>query len=32
MQTFTAMLHREASKRRPPKMHEGADRESYLTS
>lgn len=32
MQTFTAMLHREASKRRPPKMHEGADRESYPRS
>lgn len=30
METFTAMLNREASKYRPPRMHEGADRASFI--
>lgn len=32
MEAFNAMIYREASKPRPPKMHEGADRASYSTS
>lgn len=29
MEAFSAMIDREASKYRPPKMHDGADRASY---
>lgn len=31
MQAFTAMIYREASKHRPPMMHDGADRASYFS-